>query len=86
MNAGQLIMWLIIICVCGLLATIFLKQFKALMWFLLRSGCGLLAVFLTNFALAGFGLTVGVNLLSALVIGLLGVPGFALLYITAGIL
>ena len=35
-----------------------------------------------NFLLAGLGITVGVNLITAAVVGLLGFPGFLLLYAT----
>jgi len=33
-----------------------------------------------NFLLAGMGIAVGVNLITAAVVGLLGLPGFLLLY------
>ena len=46
-----------------------------------HSVIGFAALFLFNFFGGFFGLSVGLNLLSALTVGLLGIPGFALLLI-----
>jgi inhibitor of the pro-sigma K processing machinery len=43
---------------------------------------GVGAIFLANFALAGLGISVGVNIITAVVVGILGIPGFVLLYAT----
>ena len=48
---------------------------------LLRSAIGFAALLLFNIAGNGFGLSVGLNVLNAGVVGVLGVPGFALLLI-----
>jgi inhibitor of the pro-sigma K processing machinery len=48
---------------------------------LLRSVLGFAALFAFNFAGGGIGLSVGLNAFNAGVLGLLGVPGFALLLI-----
>jgi inhibitor of the pro-sigma K processing machinery len=48
---------------------------------LLRCALGFAALLLFNIAGGGFGLSVGLNVLNAGVVGLLGVPGFALLLI-----
>ena len=55
---------------------------KKVLKLLLRSAIGFAALLLFNIA-GGylFGLSVGLNLLNAGIIGLLGVPGFALLLI-----
>ena len=46
---------------------------------LLNTLLGFAALFLTNLAGSATGLTLGMNLLNALVIGVLGVPGLVLL-------
>ncbi|MDR1688666.1 MAG: pro-sigmaK processing inhibitor BofA family protein [Clostridiales bacterium] len=57
------------------------KRFKFLGKFLLRAVTGLCAIYFANILISRFtDLYVGVNLLSALVIGILGMPGFVLLY------
>jgi inhibitor of the pro-sigma K processing machinery len=48
---------------------------------LLRSAAGFAALFLFNAAGGGFGLSVGLNILNAGVVGVLGLPGFALLLV-----
>jgi pro-sigmaK processing inhibitor BofA len=48
---------------------------------LLRSAAGFAALLLFNIAGGGLGLSVGLNIVNAGVIGFLGVPGFALLLI-----
>jgi inhibitor of the pro-sigma K processing machinery len=48
---------------------------------LLRSALGFAALFAFNMAGGNFGLSVGLNVFNAGVLGLLGVPGFALLLI-----
>ena len=76
------IMWVIIglgACFAGFL--LYTRQFG---W-LLRVGrnmiLGAAGILGTNALLAGVGLAVGVNLVTALIIGVLGVPGFMMLYL-----
>ena len=67
----------------ALAALIVLRKPLALLWPLLfRSGIGLCCLWLFNQAGALIGIQVGVNLVSALVVGVLGVPGFGLLLLT----
>ncbi len=59
---------------------ILLRKPLALVWrLLLRSGVGLCALWLFDQAGALIGVRLGVNLLGALVLGVLGVPGLGLL-------
>ena len=74
-------MWVILglaVSFAGLL--LYTRQFS---W-LLKVGRNMIigagGIFLANMALAGVGLAVGVNVITALVIGVLGVPGFMMLY------
>ena len=48
---------------------------------LLNSAVGFLALLAFNIVGAHFGMSIGLNILSAAVIGVLGVPGFALLLV-----
>ena len=67
----------------ALAALIVLRKPLAFLWRLLfRSGIGLCCLWLFNQAGALIGIQVGVNLVSALVVGVLGVPGFGLLLLT----
>jgi inhibitor of the pro-sigma K processing machinery len=54
---------------------------KSVLKLLLRSAIGFAALLLFNIAGGGFGLSVGLNILNAGVVGVLGIPGFALLLI-----
>ncbi|MGN6711344.1 SigmaK-factor processing regulatory protein BofA [Anaerocolumna jejuensis DSM 15929] len=76
-----------ILAVCVFLLIIgFLKsRYDLVVNFILRICLGLLGIYLLNTILASSHITlgVGVNSLNALVVGLLGMPGFLLLYGTA---
>jgi len=75
-------LWLMMILGIIFLAyVLYTKQFK---WFLgvvrnMVLGAG--GILAANFVLATAGVAVGVNLVTVLVVGLLGVPGFLLLYV-----
>ena len=47
-----------------------------------NSAIGAAGLLLFNFLFSGFGLVVGVNAVTVLVVGILGAPGFLLLYAT----
>lgn len=66
-----------------LAALVLLRKPLAFLWRLLfRSGVGLCCLWLFNQLGAFIGVRVGINLVSGLVLGLLGVPGFGLLLLT----
>lgn len=73
---------IIIISVVLLIISIIKQRFDLLVNFGLRIVAGFLAIYILNTILQLFSLdlTVGINALTALVIGILGLPGFALLY------
>ncbi|MCL1882839.1 MAG: pro-sigmaK processing inhibitor BofA family protein [Defluviitaleaceae bacterium] len=56
------------------------RQVKWLVGVIRNSAIGVVGILVFNFFFAGFGLAVGVNAVTALVVGLLGAPGFLLLY------
>lgn len=76
-----------ILAVCVFLLIVgFLKQrFDLIVNFILRMCVGLLGIYLLNTILVSSHIVLGVgtNSLNALVVGLLGLPGFMLLYGTA---
>ena len=78
---NQFILWAIAAFVIIIGFMFFGRQLKAVGRFLLRSAVGAAAMLGVNLALAPMGLGVGVNLLTAFVVGVLGIPGFVSLYI-----
>lgn len=62
-----------------LAAILFRRPLSALLGLLARSGAGLIFLWLFRGVSGLLGVELGVNLLNALVLGLLGAPGFALL-------
>lgn len=79
---SQIFVVIIIICVALIAFGLIKHRFDLLVNFGLRIFSGLLGIYLVNSLLLNFHLTLGVgtNGLTALVIGLLGVPGFLLVY------
>ncbi len=79
---SQIFVVIIIICIALILFGLIKHRFDLLVNFGLRIFAGLLGIYLLNSLLLNFGLTLGVgtNGLTALVIGLLGFPGFLLVY------
>lgn len=82
MDTSTVILLMILAGLCFLAYLLYTRQVK---WVfnLLRNGViGCACILAANYLLAFSGITVGVNLLSAFVVGILGIPGFFLLYIT----
>ncbi|MFU0827960.1 MAG: Pro-sigmaK processing inhibitor BofA [Lachnoclostridium sp.] len=73
---------IILICVAFILFGIIKHRFDLFVNFGLRIFSGLLGIYLVNSLLANFHITLGVgtNAYTALTIGLLGIPGFLLVY------
>lgn len=63
------------------LMSIFSKKVSYILKFLIRSAIGALGFTFLNMTTATYGLIVGVNLLTVVFVGLLGIPGFISLYI-----
>ncbi len=57
-------------------------QFKWLFRILRNAVMGVAGLLAGNWLLASFGLAVGVNLLTVFIVGVLGLPGLVLLYVT----
>ena len=77
------IMELILLMLVGVIffgILIFSRQSKWFLRVLRNSFCGICGMFFLNFALASYGLSIGINALTVIIVGLLGAPGFLLLY------
>ena len=70
---------ILILFVVGAVLRLFKTPLKLAMQVLLNTLLGFGSLFLLNLTEAGTGISLGVNLLNALVIGILGVPGVGLL-------
>lgn len=57
-----------------------MKPVKKLLLVLIKGCIGLGAIYGFNIVLKGLGLYVGLNIVNGFVIGILGIPGFLLLY------
>jgi inhibitor of the pro-sigma K processing machinery len=70
------------LCVAFILFVFFSKVLLRLLKFILQGAVGAVGFMLCNTALAAFGLTyaVGVNTLTVICVGILGIPGFLTLY------
>ena len=74
-------MWLIIAVGVGFFAyLLYTRQFMWLFGVMRNMLLGVGGILAFNFVLAGLCIAVGINAVTALVVGLLGVPGFLLLY------
>lgn len=76
---SQTLPWLLIGLVAALALAVLGKPLKYLCVLALRTACSLAALMLLNPLGSLIGITLGVNLANALVMGLLGLPGFGLL-------
>ena len=75
------LMWLMLALGAGFLAyLLYTRQFGWLVRVIRNMALGVAGMLVFNLMLSGFGLSVGINAVTALVVGLLGAPGFLLLY------
>ena len=62
-----------------LLGAFFIKPLKEFLFMLLRTALGWAALYIFNMIFAFSGFSIGVNIASASIVGILGVPGLVLL-------
>ncbi|GMQ57657.1 hypothetical protein AN1V17_20520 [Vallitalea sediminicola] len=67
-------------CLIIILFSMLMKPVKKVLLVLIRGCIGLGAIYGLNFILKGLGLFVGLNIVNGFVVGILGIPGFLLLY------
>ncbi len=83
---AQLIVWLIIACIVLMVVIAISGSGKGLARIAVQSMAGICGILVANWAFQPLGLSVGINLISALITGVLGLPGFLTLYLTQVIL
>jgi inhibitor of the pro-sigma K processing machinery len=86
MNSNQVILWMIIICIGFMVLTLLIKPIRTVGKLLINSFLGIVALFIFNFLLAPIGISIGINVLNAFIVGLLGIPGFISLFILSFVL
>lgn len=71
----------VVICIIFLLifGKIFLLPVKKIFKLVLNTGLGALAIFIINTIGTSFGFHIGLNIINALTVGILGIPGAVLL-------
>ena len=75
------LMWLMASLGIGFLAyLLYTRQFRWLLTVARNMVLGIVGMLVLNLLLGNMGLTVGINAITALIVGLLGAPGFLLLY------
>ncbi len=79
MNFGEIAAYVISALLALLLCWIFFKPLKGVFIMALESALGGLGLYVCNFLLAPIGLSVGLNIVSAGICGLFGLPGLLLL-------
>ena len=73
--------WLLLALAIGFTAyLLYTRQLKWLVSVIRNTALGIVGMLIFNLLFSGFGLAVGINAVTALVVGLLGAPGFLLLY------
>ena len=78
---GLVLLFLVVVCL-----RLFAAPLKLALKVLLTSALGFGAVWLLNLTTAVTGLSLGLNLFSAAIIGILGIPGFGLLLLVQWVL
>lgn len=76
----SVVILIIVLGVCFLAYLFYTRQLKWLLGVARNMGIGIAGILTANMLVASFGVAVGVNAITTLTIGLLGAPGFVLLY------
>jgi len=86
LGGSNLIIILIIGCIIIGAMIMISQPIKFFSRMLIRGAAGIAGIFITNVLLSFAGIAVGVNLMTVLIISLLGIPGFVALYVAQAIL
>lgn len=79
MSFGEIVAYALASLLVIVLCCIFFKPLKSLFVMILHSALGGAGIYICNLALASFGAEIGLNIVTASVCGLLGLPGLILL-------
>jgi len=82
MSAAQVIFLLVVAAVLLLIFFFFAKPARTLLKLGVNAVAGCLGLWAANALLAGTSLAVGANAVTVLTVGILGLPGFLLLFVT----
>lgn len=86
MNTDSVVFWMIGLCLVIICLFVLSKPLKALLRIARNALIGAFAFVGMNFLLSPLSISVGVNALTVLIVGILGVPGFLSLYLSRMIL
>lgn len=86
LDAGSIFIYVIGLFILYVCCWIFIKPLKWILKFLFRWFVGGGVVWLINYIFSGVGIHIAVNLLNAMTIGVLGIPGAVMLIILEKIL
>ena len=83
MESAENILWLIGAAVFLLVLSFFGKKAEWFLNFVLRNIMGTIALYFINMGITvlGFSVTVGINIVTVLTVGVLGIPGIFMLYV-----
>ncbi len=81
MNTAILVTTGLLCAVVLVLITLFFKQLKGLLLLILNTALGWAGLYIFNLIFASSGFLIGVNIASATVVGVLGIPGLLLMII-----
>lgn len=79
MGIGEILAYILALVLMLLLCRIFIKPLKSLFLLFLNSLLGGVSLFVFNYIFAGIGFSIGINIVTATTVGVLGFPGLVLL-------
>ncbi len=81
MDSESVIMYMIGICLLFVLFIFFSEKFKVFGKFIFNGVIGSVGIYIINYIFSSIGLFVGINVVTFIVVGVLGIPGIISLYI-----
>ncbi len=81
MSSDDVIMYMIGVCLFFAVIIFFSDKFRIMGKFIFNGVIGSVGIYIINTLFASFGLYVGINLITFIVTGLLGIPGLISLYV-----
>jgi inhibitor of the pro-sigma K processing machinery len=79
MGIGEILAYILALALMLILCRIFIKPLKSLFLLFLNSLLGGIGLFVFNYIFAGIGFSIGINIVTATTVGVLGFPGLVLL-------
>lgn len=79
MGIGEILAYILALILMLLICRIFIKPLKSLFLLFFNSLLGGVGLFVFNYIFAGVGFSIGINIVTATTVGVLGFPGLVLL-------